>query len=216
MVKYILYAGILLGGLLVGCTRKAIKEEYYTIPCRLQNLTKSFIRDFVTDEVAYGSVERFKHSSSSRHKLFTTTDLEIETQKVYGVSVNERRYSRRKNYFIGIKAESDYTGAAFYIVWTNRSTRMDTAHRFMMGTKQMRSVNYFTYVPWEIGECTDSLQSNLDLKAIKTLYPRFAGFYKKVQPDSIVVRYDTTLYASHRLDNPQIYINGDSSHLFFR
>lgn len=216
MVKNILYLVILLGGLLVGCTRKEIKEEYYTVPYRLQNPTQAFITDFVTDEVSFGSVKRIKHSGSRRHKLFTTTDLEIETQKIYGVSLDERGYSRRKNYFIGVKAESSYKNTAFYMIWTNRSTRMDTSHRFMMGTKQVRSVNYFTDVPWEIGEFTDSLQSNLDLKAIKTLYPRFAGFYKKVQPDSIAVRYDTTFYASYRLDNPKIYINGDSSHSFFR
>lgn len=81
---------------------------------------------------------------------------------------------------------------------------------------QRRVVKYFVNVPWDIGEFTDSLQTNLDIKEIKKLYPKFSGFYQKVQPDSIVVRYDSTFYSLFIPSNPMIYINGVKDQFFFK
>lgn len=188
----------------MGCTKKTVEEKYYTIPLHIYTSPDKPISSFLWDEISFGSVVRTKYSNSDRHKIFLNNDLEIEVQKICPVLVENQWYTRRWNYLIGVKSTPKGTYQAFYLLWTNRSSLMNTLKTYGVG-KEKGMIEYYKNVPWEIGEFTDSLQTNLDDKQMKKFFPAFQGYYSRVQPDSIVIYSDSSLFSPFIHDSPKFY-----------
>lgn len=193
---------ILLMVLLASCTNKKIDDKNFTIAfIDRDTLLPNRTEDFFSNMRAVGSVLRIKYTQRDEYKLFENTDAEIEYQKNFGISINRHGYTRRQNFLIGMKKRSSSDYRAFYITWTNSYPRG-------------RGAQYFQYIPWEIGEYTDSLQSNLSRQDIKRYYPSFQGWFTQVQVDSIVLNSSLDLYDAADRSTPAFYVKGEKRSFF--
>lgn len=203
--------------LLCGCASRSVKKEMFTIAYRFDYKSDPFTiytENFRSSQ-NFGSVTHTKYTACDEFKVFDGTDVEIEYQKLYNVSINGHRYIRRKNYLIGIKNLSSIKHRAFYITWTNRSSRDHQKADVPHSAYTVDTTTYLHNIPWEIGKYTDSLQSSLSYKEIKRYYPLFNGYYKQVVVDSIIFSNDDGLYTPTIVDNPALYINGKIGLLTF-
>jgi len=153
----------------------------------------------------YSSEKKNKYSVCEQFFEFEGTSAEIEYSLPDSYHYKGKWFSKDSKYFIGIK-ETSGVQRGFLIHWINMKKSLEVYKKDTSQNKSNDYKEYFSGIPWEIGNHTDSLETNLSYNEIKNLYPIFQGGYKHILCDSIVITHDSTRFTYH---NPKIYFRNN-------
>lgn len=198
---------------MVSCNESKIEENYYNIflveeyepkiDMPYLELTRYQEYRCIMNNAGgfYDGENRFAYSWNKEHHYIPGNDLEIVFTRDRYCPIN------------GLRPENCLTGAklinnklmAYYILWQNRSVEplLDTNKNYgryfssFYDKEKDTTIREFHSMNakfiWEISEQTDTLISNLDLKIIKSLFPKFKGHFRKINVDKIFLNYDLAI-----------------------